>query len=211
MKTRQLAVGLSAFSLVVTGCAAGKDVGTATPAGTAMSMAPGQSMASHTMAAGETMAGQSMAGMSMAPADSQPSDTAKMVCTGEVRDTVQTVLKLSSPASTSTSWQNQLFTCTYTLPMGKMVLSVKESADKPAAHAYFEAQRTRLGSTEPVLGLGEQAYATKTGTTVVVKDDMTLQVDTTGLPAVFGPQQQRRTDLASEMAAVVLGCWIDHG
>jgi hypothetical protein len=37
-----------------------------------------------------------------------------------------------------------------------------------------------------------------------------LQVDTTALPEMFGPQQQRRTDLAYEMATVVMGCWIEH-
>ncbi|HEV2886733.1 MAG TPA: hypothetical protein VGX49_07480 [Jatrophihabitans sp.] len=194
MKTRQLATGLSALALVLTGCASGSDSGTATPAGAAMSMAPGQSMA----------------GMSMAPVDSEPSEAAKMVCSDDIRDQVRTVLKLTAPAPVRSSWQDQLYTCTYTLPMGRMVLSVKQSGSKPAARDYFEALRTDLGSTEPLLGLGEQAYATRTGVAVVLKDDMTLRVDTTGLPAVFGPEQQRRTDLAYEIASDVLGCWTGH-
>jgi hypothetical protein len=205
MKTRQLLLGLSGLALMLTGCASGGNSGTAAAGAAEMSMAPGQSMAGMSMAPG-----QSMAGMSMAPAVSEPSKAAKMVCTGDVRDEVKTVLKLSSPAPISTSWQDQLYTCTYALPMGKMVLSVKESAGKPAAVAYFQALRTRLGSTQPAPGLGEQAYATKTGTVVVLKDNTTLRVDTTGLPAVFGPQQQRRTDLAYEIASVVLGCWVEH-
>jgi hypothetical protein len=151
--------------------------------------------------------GQTMAGMSMAPADSQPSEAAAMVCSDDIRDQVRTVLKLSAPAPVRSSWQDQLYTCTYTLPMGMMVLSVKQSADKPAARAYFEGLRSRLGSTESLLGLGEQAYATKTGIAVVLEDNMTLRVDTTGLPAVFGAQRQRRTDLAYEIASDVLGCW----
>jgi hypothetical protein len=183
MRTRQTAIGLSALALLLTGCASGGDSGTAAPGG---------------------------AGMSMAPVVSEPSKAAKMVCTGDVRDEVKNVLKLSSPAPISTTWRDQLYTCTYTLPMGKMVLSVKESAGKPAAIAYFEGLRTRLGGTQPAPGLGEQAYATTTGTVVVLKDNTTLRVDTTGLPAVFGPQQQRRTDLAYEIASVVLGCWIEH-
>ena len=154
---------------------------------------------SHPATPGQTIAG------------SEPSAAAKMVCAGDVAAQVMTVLNLDAPAPTSTSWQDQLYTCTYTLPMGKMVLSVKESASKPAARDYFQALRARLGGTEPLLGVGEQAYATKTGTAVVLKDDMTLRVDTTGLPAVFGPQQQRRTDLAYEMATVVMGCWVNHG
>ncbi|MEO6501621.1 MAG: hypothetical protein ABIQ09_06885 [Jatrophihabitantaceae bacterium] len=227
MKTRQLALGLSVLALAATGCATSGNASTAIqagatnsatgPAAAGMSMAPGQAMASgdsHTMASGETMAGHSHPGQTGSPgqktAGSEPSAAAKMVCAGRVSEAVKTVLKLSAPAPTSTSWQDQLYTCTYTLPMGKMVLSVKESASKPAARDYFQALRVRLGDTEPLLAVGEQAYATKTGTAVVLKDSMTLRVDTTGLPEVFGPQEQRRTDLAYEMATIVMGCWVDH-
>ncbi|HEY0168742.1 MAG TPA: hypothetical protein VGB75_16980 [Jatrophihabitans sp.] len=224
MKTRQLAVGLSVLAVALSGCATGEGSSAPAPAAAATSAAPGQQAAgmskasghNHTMASGETMSGhshpatpgQTMTGKSHA--HSEPSAASKMVCTGRVPDTVQTVLSLDAPAPTSTSWQDQLYTCTYTLPMGKMVLSVKESASKPAAQAYFQALRAELGTTEPLLAVGEQAYATKTGTAVVLKDSMTLRVDTTDLPAVFGQQQQRRTDLAYEMATVVMGCWVDH-
>jgi hypothetical protein len=217
MKTRQLLLGMSGIALMLTGCASGGNSGSTAAGGAGMSMAPGQAMAGMSMAPGQAMAGMSMApgqqstaGQSTAPAAGEPSKAAKMVCTGDVRDEVKSVLKLSSPAPISTSWRDGLYTCTYTLPMGKMVLSVKESAGKPAAIEYFQALRTRLGSTRPAPGLGEQAYATTTGTVVVLKDNTTLRVDTTGLPAVFGPQQQRRTDLAYEIASVVLGCWIEH-
>jgi hypothetical protein len=221
MKTRQLALGLSVVALAMTGCAAGKDSAAVAPAGAAtsmagMSMAPGQSMAGMSMAPGQTMAGMSTtpspltAGTSTPDAKSQPSARSKMVCTGDVREEVQKVLKLSAPAPVSTSWQDQLFTCTYSLPMGKMVLSVKESATKAAAAGYFQALRTRSGNTTALQGVGEQGFATKTGIAVVLKDSFTLQVDTTALPETFGPQQQRRTDLAYEMATVVMGCWIEH-
>ena len=194
MKTRQLVIGLSALTFLVTGCASGKDSDTAAAGAAGRSMAPG-----HTMA-----------GMPGTPAASEPSDAALMICSDDIRNQVRTVLQLTAPAPVRSSWQNQLYTCTYTLPMGTMVLSVQESAGKPAAADYFRSLRARLGSTEPLLGLGEQAYASKTGIAVVLKDDMTLRVDTTGLPAVFGSQQQRRTDLAYEIASVVLGCWTGH-
>ena len=134
-----------------------------------------------------------------------------MVCSDDIRDQVRTVLQLTAPAPVRSSWQDQLYTCTYTLPMGRMVLSVKESASKPEARKDFEALRGTLGRTEPLLGLGEQAYGTTTGIAVVLKDNMTLRVDTTGLPPVFGAQQQRRTDLAYEIASDVLGCWTGDG
>jgi hypothetical protein len=209
MKTRHLVTSLSALALVLTGCASNGSSGTAAAGGAGRSLAPGMSMAPGTsMTEGMSMTpGMSMAGMSMAPADSRPSEAAAMVCSDDIKDQVRTVLKLKTPAPVRSSWQDQLYTCTYTLPMGTMVLSVKQSAGKPAARAYFEGLRARLGSTEPLLGLGERAYATRTGVAVVLKDNMTLRVDTTGLPAVFGPQRQRRTDLAYEIASDVLGCW----
>ncbi|HEX8094616.1 hypothetical protein [Jatrophihabitans sp.] len=176
-----------------------------------MSMAPGQTMAGMSMAPGQTMVpGQTTAGRSVAPAGSTPSKAALMICSDDIQDQVATVLKLNAPAPVRSSWQDQLYTCTYTLPMGTMILSVKQSASKPAARGYFLGLRPGLGSTEPLLGLGEQAYATKTGVAVVLKDDMTLRVDTTRLPVVFGTQQQRRTDLAYEIASAVLGCWTGH-
>ena len=44
---------------------------------------------------------------------------------------------------------------------------------------------------------------------MVIKDNQTLKVDTTGLPPVFGPEGQKRTDLAYEIASDVLGCWTE--
>jgi hypothetical protein len=211
MKTRQLAIGLSALALLATGCASGDSKVAA--AGAASSMAPGPSMAGMSMAPGPSMAGMSMApGQSTAPADSEPSEAAKMVCSDDIRDQVRAVLKLTAPAPVRSTWQDQLYTCTYSLPMGRMVLAVKQSADKPAARGYIDTLRAQLGSTEPLLGLGELAYGTRTGIAIVLKDNMTLRVDTTALPTVFGPEQQRRTDLAYEIASAVLGCWTgdDH-
>ena len=193
MKTRQLAIGLLAAPLLLAGCAAGNHSGRAA-----------ENLPQKT---GQTMAGMTMATMSAVPAAQAPSEAAKMVCSQDIRDQVGKVLGLSTPAPVRASWQDQLYSCTYALPMGTMVLSVKQSAGKAAAGDYFAGLRRQLGRTAPLLGLGEQAYATTTGTAVVLKDNFTLRVDTTGLPAVFGPQRQRRTDLAYEIASDVLGCW----
>ena len=136
-----------------------------------------------------------------------PSAAAQMICGDDIRAQVRQVLKLPVLPSTEHSWADRLYTCTYRLPMGPMVLSVKQSAGKAAAAGYFTGLRPALGSTEVLQGLGERAYGTGTGVVVVIKDDLTLTVDTTGLPVVFGPDGQRRADLAYEVASDVLGCW----
>jgi hypothetical protein len=158
-------------------------------------------------AANQASTGTSQTGMAMADTSDPPSDTAKMVCSDDIRAQVSTVLKLSTPPKTESSWADRLYTCTYRLPMGPMVLSVKQSTGTAAAASYFSTLRPTLGSTEPLQGLGERSYGTGDGVVVVIKDNMTLKVDTTGLPTVFGADQQRRSDLAYEIASDVLGCW----
>jgi hypothetical protein len=146
-----------------------------------------------------------------APTSSQPpSANAAMVCGADVAGDVARVLSLPAAPPTTSTWVDQLFTCDYSLPMGPLVLSVKESPDPAAAAGYFDGQRGRLGETAPAPGLGERAYATPTGTVVVIKDAMTLTVDATVLPEVFGNNGQRRNDFAYEVASVVLGCWTGH-
>src|SRR3712207_1248034 len=140
MKTVQLAIGLGALALLLTGCAAGDGSGAAAAAGTSMSQG-------HGMSAGHPSTGMSAgdpsAGMSASPVARQPSSAALMICSEELRDEVRTVLKLSAPAPARPTWQDPVYTCTYTLPMGTMVLSVRESASKPAARTHLQAVRTK--------------------------------------------------------------------
>lgn len=140
---------------------------------------------------------------------SKPSVAAQMICSDDIMGKVKQVLKLRSTPATHTTFVDQRFTCTYDLPMGPLALSVKDSPGKPAAGAYFTALRPTLGATESLIGLGEKAYGTSTGTVVVLKDSQTLRVDATGLPPVFGSEGQKRTDLAYEIASDVLGCWTE--
>jgi hypothetical protein len=139
----------------------------------------------------------------------QPSDTAAMVCGDDVVGDVSRALALAAPPATHSTWEDQLFTCEYSLPMGPLVLSVKESPDPAAAGVYFDGRQTELAGTAAA-GLGERAFSTPTGTVVVVKDAMTLTVDATSLPEVFGDNDQRRGAFAYEVASIVLGCWTGH-
>ncbi len=184
------------------------------PAGllAALLLAGCASSSQHSTAAGSSVGIRpsgtaSQSGMAMADTSDAPSDTAKMVCGDDIRGQVSQVLKLSAPLKTESSWADQLYTCTYRLPIGPMVLSVKQSTGTAAAASYFSTLRPTLGSTETLQGLGERSYGTGDGVVVVIKDNMTLKVDTTGLPKVFGADQQRRSDLAYEIASDVLGCW----
>lgn len=206
--TRRLS--LLAVPLLLVGCSsAAKSSDTAARAGSsaANSVATGTSP-SMSMPSGQPMpAGETMSAGGTVAAAAVPTATAKMVCGGDIMGKVVQVLKLTKKPATTTTWANQLYTCTYALPMGPMVLSVKQSKTNAEAKAYFTGLRSTLGPTESLVGLGEGAYRTTTGIAVVVKDNMTLKVDTTRLPAVFGPEDQKRTDLSNQIASDVLGCW----
>ncbi|SDY33323.1 hypothetical protein SAMN05661080_03122 [Modestobacter sp. DSM 44400] len=185
MRTRQWRACLIAVPLLLGGCA-------------------GADAATQPAAAPDAVAASTPA------ADEPPSETAAMICGDDVRGDVARALSLPEPPATDSTWVDQLYTCTYQLPMGPMVLSVKESPTTAAAGEYFESRQPELGETAPAPGLGERAYATTTGTVVVIKDAMTLTVDATDLPAEFGDNGQRRSDFAYEIASVVLGCWTGH-
>jgi hypothetical protein len=130
-----------------------------------------------------------------------------MVCSTEIRTKTAQVLALPTiPAGTS-SWVDHVFTCTYQLPMGPLVLSVTENADAASTATTFAGIREQLGVTHDLAGLGQAAYGTDAGTVVLRKDNDILRVSADALPAVFGSQQQKRTDFAYEIASDVLGCW----
>jgi hypothetical protein len=146
-----------------------------------------------------------------APATAQgaggPPETAAMVCGDEIKGEVQQVLALPAQPRTRSTWQDGLFTCTYSLPAGPMTLSVRVLPDDASAGARLDADRARTPGAQPLAGLGERAWGSPDGTAAVLKDAQILTVDTTRLPETSGANGQRRTDLAYEVASDVLGCW----
>lgn len=224
--TRVVLMGTVLAGVVLTGCSAtnaatgrssarsgGVSTSVVSGAMPGMSMGPGQSMpgmsASGASASGLSASGVSAAGQSaaLASAAGKPTATALMVCSNDIKDKVKEVLALTARPEASSSFANEIYTCTYKLAIGPLVLSVQHSPNKAAAGGYFDGLRSKLGQTSTLDGLGEKAFGTPTGVAVVLKDDETLMVDATGVPAVFGSNQQKRTDLANEIASDVLGCW----
>jgi hypothetical protein len=193
---------LAAGAILLSGCG-----GATARAGTTPAAAPA---AGSTMSPGMVMPdGSTMGAEAASPTATagEPPALAAMVCDAEVRGDITEVLSLPAAPATSSTWTDHLYTCTYQLPVGPLVLSVKESATAAAAYDYYLASRKQIGTTRDVAGLGRHAYRTTAGTVGLVKDNFTLTVDATGLPAQFGNQEQKRTDLAYEVASVVLGCW----
>lgn len=212
MNNRKGPLGLLiAVLLLLTGCtAAGASAGRAAPT-TTMSpgMSPGMSMAP-----GESMPGMTSATAVPSPKSivnaASPSASAAMICGPETAKSVATLMGLHTPPLTKTTWADHLYICTYQLPVGPLVLSVKESSSAAAARDYFNALQARLGDTKALTGLaglGLPAFENTTGIVVFLKDNMTLQVDSTALPPQVGPHKTSPADLAYTVATDVLACW----
>ena len=130
-----------------------------------------------------------------------------MICGPEVRSQVSAILHLSDLPPTTSSWADHVYTCVYHLAAGLLTLSVQESADTSSAGGYFNASRQHLAANRQLSGLGQLAYAAPTGSVVVLKDNKTLRIDVTALPSQVGQPPESRTDLASELAVAIMGCW----
>jgi hypothetical protein len=202
VRSGQLAIVLAGLVLIA-GCASSRAATDAPrpPQSVPTAMVPGMIMPD-----GSTM-GAPAAEQAPQAVPSAPSRAAAMICQPETRASLKTVLALpATPVGTST-YIDHVYTCTYRLPMGTLVLSVKELPDKSATDAYYAALKRRLGGSRELAGLGEAAYGTGAGTVVLRKDNNVLHVDATRLPVVFGSQQTKRDDFAYEIASDILGCW----
>ncbi|UKA61806.1 hypothetical protein [Arthrobacter sp. FW306-04-A] len=152
----------------------------------------------------------STTGVSKAVAEGAPSASAKMVCAEETQTNIVKILSLSGPPRTTDSWADKIYTCTYALPAGPLVLSVKEAADPASAHAYFDGLSGTTASARPIEGmanLGFPAFEGPEGSVVFVKDNFILKVDAEALPATLGPHGVSRGAFAYEVATAVLACW----
>lgn len=150
-----------------------------------------------TMTAGPVVAGQ-------------PSPTARLVCSDEIRGDVEQTLSLRSLAPGSASWSAPHFQCEYATPDGRVTIQVEDSATVAQGAAFFTHLRAQLAPTQRIKGLpalGLDAFETRTGQVVFLKDGKTLHVDTSALLAGSGPDHQSRTAVAYAIAADVIGCW----
>ena len=204
-RTRIMAAALTlACAMALAGCATSQhgESSAQTAADAAAPMAAGM-----TMPDGSIMGGPSAS--PVAATDGQPSASALMICSEEVRSDVSKVAALATPPASMSMFADHLYTCTYTLPTGRLTVSVKDLTSPAATTSYFTDVRHRLTGSADLAGLGDGAFGTPAGTVVLRKDSHVLEVDASHLPAVFGKQSEKRADFAYEIASDILGCWTD--
>ncbi|MDQ0620026.1 hypothetical protein [Arthrobacter globiformis] len=198
---------LAVASLLLSGCAAA--VGSTNPVESAAATAPApQSEARAPAGAAATHARDQHAAAQTAG----PSEASKMICAQEAKEDISSILALQQAPHTVDNWSDSTYSCTYHLAGGPLVISVKESPDPAVTRKHFDALQVKLNA-EPIKGLanlGFPAAQTADGSVVFLKDNSTLHVNATGLPAAVGPQKVSRTDFAYQVATTILACWKEH-
>lgn len=207
-KRKQTIASLAVASLLLSGCAAAGSTGPGSPSTPASESPSAKQSAKHhpgTPEAASAIPATSTAG--------GPSEATKMICGQETKDDISSILDLKAAPHTVDTWAERIYTCTYHLADGPLVISVRESPDLAGARKYFDSLQDRLYGATPIKGLANLGFAavqTDDGSVVFLKDTSTLYVDATQLPASVGPQKVARTDFAYQVSTTILACWKEH-
>ena len=137
-----------------------------------------------------------------------PSKSAQMVCQDEARNDISVTLGVRETSVTKPVWvkAQHLYSCTYVYPTGRITLNVREFVGEAGTTAYFESVKQKFGTTQELKGLGQGAWILKNNNVVVRKDYKVLLVDVHGIPPTFG-LRMTRSDVATNIAVVIMGCW----
>lgn len=181
--------------------------------GGCVSTAPAQSNPPHTAKAPKRSSAETSDTESPTPLrspESAPSQSALMICGSETQANIAQILSLATPPLPVTRWADQVFTCTYPLAEGPLILSVTESTDPAGARAHFTARQDSTSGAQTIDGLanlGLSAYQTTDGLVSFVKDNMTLEVDATQAGIGQSAGSPSRTHVAYQIATAILACW----
>lgn len=157
-------------------------------------------------------AAQSASGASTSTPDAMatPSAFARSICEPKLRSDLTATLGFTTEVPATSTSGDHLYTCTYSLPTGQLVVSVKKLADSAAARKYFEGLRGHLDRPAEVVGLsslGLPAFSTPAGQSVYLDGTEILEVDGSGLPPTVGVYGETRNALAAQIAVRII--WPD--
>jgi hypothetical protein len=141
------------------------------------------------------------------PSRGEPSASARMICAAEGKREIAASVGVDTTRPLVSRWRDHVYSCHYVYRDGTMALSVKELSTAAETSAYFDALGAKLGRMRALDGLGQGAYQTRNGATVVRKDHLVLLVDGSQLPAEFGTPSSPRADVSLSVAATIMGCW----
>jgi hypothetical protein len=145
----------------------------------------------------------------IAKAPKPPKTETAMVCQKEAEDEITEALGLPPSQALTSTWADQLFTCTYHYNDAVMLVSVKQLADPTSARKYFTGQQAAASNSTPFPDMGDAAFIINAGSTYVLKGAFVLHVDVSKMPDTLGPKKVPRNHVGIAVSAVILGCWVD--
>jgi hypothetical protein len=202
--SRRAPAGLAAAALLLAGCAQGAPAATSTAPLTAESSAAA-SASTDPAAAASSAAEASRAAAQYAA--NRPTDAARMVCGDEIVRLVTGALELPARPVPRATWADHVYTCTYPLAKGPLVLAVAVAPSDAAAATVLATMRQEKKADTVEQAVGQTAFSSDDGVIVSVKDNMVLLVDPSRLPDDLGPVHEHRIDLARILTVAVFNCW----
>jgi hypothetical protein len=141
-------------------------------------------------------------------ASNVPSESAKMICSAEAqKDIEESATGAHATKVTKPTWNDHIYSCTFQYPDdASFTMSVKELSNVDETTAYYDSLAEKYGKKQDIQ-LGQGAFVTKNGFTVVRKDYKVLLVDTSKLPAEFGQPPDKPSDVGINVASVIMSCW----
>ena len=127
---------------------------------------------------------------------------ALQICEDMVRNSVVAATGGTLVAPQVGTWKGRRYTCTYTVPKGKLVMWVDVLPGRKSARKAFAAAKRKTTVAESVPRMGEQAFLAKDGHVVVQKERFLLTVDPSKLRGFSRP------NVALGAAATIMTCWV---
>ena len=143
-------------------------------------------------------------------ASNQPSASAKMICSAEAQKDIEesaTGVKVTKVTTPTWDENEHIYSCTFQYPNGASFnMAVKEMSNVDETTAYYNSLADKYGKKQDIQ-LGQGAFVTKNGDTVVRKDYKVLLIDTSKLPEQFGQPPDQPSDVGINVASVIMSCW----
>ena len=208
MKRLSWMIGVAAATALVSGCASSSGDTDADRAANGTTEAAHEHSAEHSAEhSDEHSGGESL--VDSGSDGSSPSQAARMICTDATADSVAKTYALAETPHRVDSWKSLTYTCTYHLPDGALVLSVKDSPDLASGSAYYDRLHAETPDARAITGLdslGLPSFETQQGQVAFLKEGKTLLVDASDL----GGSGDSASAGAYQVATTVVACWTKH-
>ncbi len=135
-----------------------------------------------------------------------------MICTeDEISTAITLTLGLNDRPPKSSTWVKPVFTCTYRLAEGPLILTVTEFPSAKTALQDFNQEKSQFAQDKTPIqtldALGVPSFLASDDVLLSVKTSHLLRVDATHLPKTVGPLHRSRRDLSYLVASAILKCW----